>query len=242
MGHSNILYDVSLMENPDEQLFNLNKSRNAENNAEIAGIGRAPVVFFSHQGTAMVLKHYYRGGLVAKWVRDWYLGNRLENTRAYREWCLLRTMKNLNLPVPTPVAARVIKAVMCYRADLITLELEHSRTLADWLIKAPISNALWTNIGHCIKRFHRHDIFHADLNARNILLAEIELDDNLEDRKIYLIDFDRGRIRARGTSWQTANLNRLKRSLNKFKQSQASFNFDELNWENLLQGYDAPCK
>ncbi len=189
-------------------------------------------MFFRYRELNLVLRHYYRGGLVAKLVRDWYVGLRLENTRAFREWCLLRTMKNLCLPVPTPVAARVIKSTFFYRADLVTVQLENSETLADYLMQAALNDYHWRKIGVCIKRFHSHHIFHADLNARNILLKR----DSPDEFEIYLIDFDRGAVRS-GVAWQSENLARLQRSLEKFKRRNTGFYFDSANWRCLLDGY-----
>ncbi len=199
------------------------------------GIGRAPVIFFSHNGLSLVLRHYYRGGLVARFIQDWYLGVQLKNTRAYREWCLLRTMRNLNLPVPVPVAARVLKKGIFYQADLVTVEIQQSETLADYLMQQELSEAEWGQVGQCIKRFHAHNIYHADLNARNILLKKISGNEN----EVYLIDFDRGNIRHRSGRWQQENLGRLKRSLEKFKERVTGFNYNDHAWTELMTGYDS---
>jgi len=265
-GDSHILYDAALIANPDTRLFKKNSWQpNAafmpaagENSVgattTATAIGRAPVVFFNYQDKAMVLKHYYRGGLVAKLVRDNYLGWRVERSRAFLEWCLLRTMKNCGLPVPTPVAARVRQQSFFYQADLITLELENTTTLADCLSGNPLSPSVWKQLGICIKQFHQHDIYHADLNARNILLAESLLSGDVRDEKaddegadrqpIYLIDFDRGAIRATGKiwgkHWREANLQRLLRSLNKIKNGQQVFHFGDDDWAVLLAGYKLP--
>lgn len=241
-GSSHILYDASLIDKPDEQLFSFNGGQTSEKYllgqalTQATGIGRAPVKFFQHQGLSLVLRHYYRGGLIAKLISDCYLGVQLEKTRAYREWCLLRTMRNLDLPVPKPVAARVIKKALFYRADLITVEIKLSETLADYLMNKKISDTLWKNIGRCLKQFHFHNIYHADLNARNILLKMPE-GVKTDEFEIYLIDFDRGDIRPKNDKWKSENLQRLKRSLEKFKGNQEVFNFDERAWQCLLEGY-----
>lgn len=235
-----ILYDVSLVENPQRQLFSSDALvDNKPLPDSVSAIGRAPVTFFQSGNLHLVLRHYYRGGLVAKLVHDSYFGQKPEKTRAFREWCLLRTMKNLNLPVPLPVAARVITKGFLYQADLVTLQIQNSWTLADFLLDGSASALLWQQIGRCIRKFHEHNIYHADLNARNILLQK---NSSPDDPGIYLIDFDRGTIKKRGSSWQQLNLNRLKRSLNKFKQHNAEFHFNEANWESLLQGYNGLCE
>lgn len=249
-GSSHILYDASLIDQPIDkpidkhvqQLFSFSRGpvdgdvseKEKKLSSQATGIGRAPVKFFPFQDLRLVLKHYYRGGFVAKIISDWYVGFQLEKTRAYREWCLLRTMRNLTLPVPKPVAARVIKKAWFYQADLITVEIEQSETLADYLMHQAISDLLWQNIGCCLQRFHSHNIFHADLNARNILLQKCDK----AEANVFLIDFDRGDIRPGGHRWKRDNLARLKRSLEKFKRNHERFHFDENDWQRLLAGYE----
>ena len=80
-----------------------------------------------------------------------------------------------------------------------------------------------------IRRFHDHGVWHADLNANNVLI------DN--ENRLYLIDFDRGRLRQAAPQWQQANLDRLKRSLLKLQSKTESFYFAESDWQTLLGGY-----
>jgi len=67
---------------------------------------------------------------------------------------------------------------------------------------------------------------HADLNAHNILLA---------DDAVYVLDFDRGRVRARG-AWEQAVLARLQRSLVKVTAGLDPIRFGAPQWEKLLRG------
>lgn len=244
IGRSSILYDDSIIGEPDLQLFGgvsrdgdyhtkadaqQNISADSTTSASRAGVGRAPVVYVQHEGQPLVLKHYYRGGLVARLSRDCYLGLGVEGSRAFKEFRLLKAMRELGLPVPDAVAARVEKGVLCYRADLVTREIEQVTTLADMLCQRELDEALWKKIGYTIKQFHQHDIYHADLNARNILLDEAG--------EIYLIDFDNSAMRSGSASWQAANLSRLHRSLMKFKNRHTGFNFSDSDWSVLLDGY-----
>jgi 3-deoxy-D-manno-octulosonic acid kinase len=239
-GGSYILYDASIIAEPTLQLFNRDyhtnqSSRQSKSESNLSGeqqggIGRAPVVYFSQGGKSFVLKHYYRGGAVASVLKDRYLGFSIIKSRAFREFRLLKKMNELGLPVPQAVAAHVEKALVSYRADLITEEIKNTKTLADVLSESSIDVEQWKKIGACIKLFHQNNVYHADLNARNILLAE--------SMKIYLIDFDNSHIRVGPDSWKMANLSRLKRSLLKFKNNTDGFNFDEANWLALLDGYE----
>ena len=238
-ANSYILYDASIIAEPTLQLFDRdyhtnqgsrqNKSAVKSSTEQQAGIGRAPVVYFTQAEKSFVLKHYYRGGAVASLLKDRYLGFGTIKSRAFREFRLLRKMHELGLPVPIAVAAHMNKGLLWYRGDLITEELKQVETLSDILSDNKLSEENWQSIGHCIKRFHQFDIYHADLNARNILLTK-----NLE---IYLIDFDNSYIRLGSDSWKMANLARLKRSLLKFKKKQGRFNFEESDWSALLAGY-----
>ena len=233
-GNSYILYDAELITDPTVQLFDADyhtKQDDRQNNSTLSpGIGRARVVYFPLNGRAAVLKHYYRGGAVASIVKDRYLGFSIVKSRSFREWRLLKKMHEMNLPVPAPVAAHVKKGLLSYQADLITIKIENSQTLADALSQTVISAKQWTGIGACIKKFHRHDIYHADLNARNILLTSSD--------DVYLIDFDNSGFRVHSESWKMANLARLKRSLLKFKNNSVC-NFEEENWNALVEGYKA---
>lgn len=251
-GATSILYDDSIIAEPDETLFDIKSDidyhtnqRSRQNMSvqvhdlahdqthdlarEQAGIGRAQVVYFSHQDKSLVLKHYYRGGLVASFLKDQYLGFDVEKTRSFKEWRLLKQLRGFDLPVPEAVAARAVRGPAYFRADLITEEIEEARTLADVLSSGHLESETWQQIGACIKQFHAHDVYHADLNARNILLTAAG--------QIYLIDFDNSYIRSGSESWKSANLARLHRSLMKFKNSQSKFNFEEDDWSSLLEGY-----
>lgn len=238
IANAYILYDAAIIAEPNLQLFDRDyhtkqQARQSDSASERAGIGRANVVYFVSDNRSLVLKHYYRGGAVAKIIRDRYLGFDVENSRAFREWRLLKKMAQLGLPVPQAVAAHVEKSLLSYRADLITEEIKGAKTLADVLSEKSIDVKQWKKIGGCIKSFHKNNIYHADLNARNVLLAG----EKSEASEVYLIDFDNSDFRSDSETWKQANLERLKRSLLKFQKKQPGFNFDEENWSAFLDGY-----
>lgn len=215
-----------LIEHPDKALFSPGPAKIRLKTAE----GRGEAIFYEHQGLSLVLKHYHRGGLVAKLNNDRYLRRRLEYTRSFKEWRLLSQLQAFGLPAPVPVAASVIKKGLFYRADLVTREITGVTTLADLLMEKTLDQKTWQAIGSCIQSFHDRDVYHADLNARNILVG---------DSNIYLIDFDKGAIRYLGDAWKASNLTRLKRSLLKFQSKTADFHFTDENWKALLAGYGA---
>lgn len=178
--------------------------------------------------TPWVLRHYYRGGMVSKITHDqfFYLG--LKNTRPYKELLLLDWMYRQGLPVPKPIGARIVKGLLLYKADLLMEKLAASDLVA-LLTKRELSESQWQNIGELVARFHNKGIYHADLNAHNILM-----DDN---DKIWLIDFDRCEVRKSSFQWQNQNIQRLHRSFLKEKQQLSVFNFNDFNWQMLLKGY-----
>ncbi|MGB1263112.1 MAG: 3-deoxy-D-manno-octulosonic acid kinase [Cognaticolwellia sp.] len=178
-----------------------------------------------------VLRHYYRGGLIGKLINDLYIFTGIERTRAAREFSLLTLMRALGLPAPKPVAFRVIKYGLFYRADLLSSRIEHAEDLVGILSKRAISSALWHEIGRVIKRFHQQGIYHHDLNAHNILIDEND--------KVWLIDFDRGEQRQQQNRWPEQNMARLLRSFRKEVHRVDNFQWQEKNWQALLHGYQS---
>ncbi|MGD8796391.1 MAG: 3-deoxy-D-manno-octulosonic acid kinase, partial [Thiohalophilus sp.] len=133
--------------------------------------------------------------------------------------------------VPQPVAAQVIRDGVYYTADIMTRRIGDARTVAQLLVIAPFEATRWQAIGQLIRRFHEQGVYHADLNANNIMLDS--------DEKFYLIDFDRGTFKGKRRSWQQRNLKRLRRSLEKLKRANAKFYFEDSDWQHLLTGYQA---
>lgn len=232
-GNIYYLYDASLIDDvSDVALFEHEDNLMSEAQlAKSTAQGRGEAVFFKYKNLSLVYKHYQRGGLVARILHDQYFGIKLETTRAFREWSLLRELQVLDLSSPVPVAARVIRSGLLYRADLVMREIENTATLADLCFKTAVEAETWFNVGQCIKRFHDHDVYHADLNARNILIGK--------DGMVYLLDFDKGCFRHSHDSWKVSNLSRLNRSLVKIQGSNNPFHYSESNWDQLLSGYNS---
>ena len=191
--------------------------------------GRGGVSIIETPVGECVLRHYRRGGLVASLMGDYYLWTGEDRTRPFTEFRLLAEISRLGLPVPTPVGASYRRRGFFYRADLITRRIADAQTLAACLAEGRLNAALAGTVGAVIARFHQAGIWHADLNAHNVLVTP--------DR-IYLIDFDRGQRRRPASDWQQANLQRLKRSLLKLGAAKEGGEaFDRDIWQPLLHDY-----
>ena len=227
-GKSYILYDADRLGNAPDLSFERNELV-ARGCILGAAEGRGTTLFIQHDGQDIALRHYHRGGFVSRFLADEYFWTGLARTRAWKEWYLLASLHEMGLPVPEPVAARVNQQGLVYRADIMTLRIPQAQPVSQTLMQQSLTEKTWQSIGACIRRFHEQGVYHADLNANNILL------DN--EQQVFIIDFDRGEIRKPATGWQQANIARLLRSLNKIKKNSETFYFSESDWRNLLAGY-----
>jgi 3-deoxy-D-manno-octulosonic acid kinase len=191
--------------------------------------GRGGVAVIDTPAGACVLRHYHRGGLVARFNRDRYLWSGAAHTRSFAEFRLLARIAALDLPAPQPVAARYRRHGLSYTADLITRRIDGARTLAQCLADGRLDADLARETGALVARFHREGIWHADLNAHNVLVTSGAL---------YLIDFDRGAMRAPAEAWRLANLSRLRRSLVKLGATERLPDFQAAIWDPLVYGYE----
>jgi hypothetical protein len=226
-GDSVMLYDPSLCGNFAAEWFDPGywQQRGA-----LAGAapGRGNTWFFAVEGREYALRHYRRGGLIGRFNPDFYLGRDPQRSRPFREFSLLQQCARVGLPVAAPVAARFVRAANGYRGDLLTLRVPGARTLATRLREGGLTTDEWRAVGGVIAAFHAAGIFHADLNAHNILFDA--------SGTIRLIDFDRGRQRPPGW-WKDATLARLRRSLCKVADASPAVPVDEAGWSALLDGY-----
>ncbi|MEF8982620.1 3-deoxy-D-manno-octulosonic acid kinase [Thiohalorhabdus sp.] len=229
-GGAHILYDAAILRNPERELWPAGNGDEPGPAAAPEAAGRGAVRTRTlADGREVVVRHYRRGGWMARLCRDRYLPLPLARTRPWREWHLLARLFRLGLAVPRPVAARVVPAGPTYRGDLATERLPGARTLGEALTGAALPAPTWRRIGATLRRFHDAGADHADLNAHNILLDA--------EGGVYLVDFDGGRMRRPGRRWQRRNLRRLRRSLAKLGGRIADFRFTEADWSALLAGY-----
>ena len=94
----------------------------------------------------------------------------------------MQQMFQQGLPIPKPIAGRVQKLGFFNRADILLEKVQNASDLVALLNERPLSEAEWKIVGAMIAKFHQTGIYHADLNAHNILLDG--------EAKAWLIDFD----------------------------------------------------
>lgn len=192
--------------------------------------GRGNVHFVQVVGYNLVLRPFRRGGLIGKINTDTFLRTGAAHSRSYLEYTLLDWMHRQGLPVPTPVAARYLPRGLLYSADLVTRQIAGASTLADRLALKALPYDVWSGIGRVVRQMHDLGVHHSDLNCRNILL-------DAQD-KVWLIDFDKCWRRSKG-AWQSGNLARLQRSLDKERVKVPALYWTKDDWVAFNAGYDA---
>ena len=140
-----------------------------------------------------VLRQYRRGGMVAKLSRSHYVWGGAEQTRSWMELRLLQQMYNAGLPVPRPLAAYYKQSLGFYKAAIITQTIPNSQPLVSVLQQSQsdekLLNKLAGRVAKAIASMHDFGVWHADLNAFNIMV-----DDQM---KVWLLDFDKSRYRSK---------------------------------------------
>ena len=222
-----IWYDAAIFSPMDPRIFEPDWLRD-KGNLRGGSQGRSEALFFHYSDRDMVLRHCQRGGVTGKFIRDRYITTQIRNNRAMREFTLLDWMRTQGLSVPRPLASRHRPSGLFYRADLITERIPDARPLAEILLERALSKRNWFTIGAAIGQMHSLNVYHADLNCRNILLDAGE--------RAWLIDFDKCKVRAPGL-WRNRNLARLQRSLEKERKQRPDLNWIAENWAMLLSGY-----
>lgn len=181
--------------------------------------GRAAAWFVKVGPFDAVLRHYRRGGLVAKLIKDRYWWTGIEKTRSCQEFALLQVLWRAGMSVPRPLGAAIWRKGLFYRAALLTQRIAHAQPLAHG-----VELETWTRAGVLIAQMHRFGVWHADLNVYNILFDD--------QHKVWLIDFDRGRLGALSAGQRAENMSRLLRSLKKLSLPQ-----EHDYWRALSEGY-----
>lgn len=189
--------------------------------------GRGTTWFIRHKNHHLVLKHYLRGGLMSRLSQDAYLFNNWRACRSISEFDLLNELYRRKLAVPRPIAAQAVRSGLCYRADLVTERIHDARDLLH-VLRHTQDPMFYRALGQFIAEFHRHGVYHADLNIQNILQDG--------SGKFWLIDFDRAKLLPPDKSWQLRNMERLLRSFNK-ELIRHQIKWQASDWNILADSY-----
>lgn len=177
--------------------------------------GRGPVHRVRFDGRDLVVRHYWRGGAVATWLRDRYL--RLGTPRPIRELWTSHAVRARGIPTPEILALAVYPSGAFYRADLVTSYVPDSMDLAaalfgDDALAGEERRAAWRAAGRLVRALHDGGVVHADLNVKNVLLRW-----STHPPTAYVLDLDRCRVRHRVTERDRRRiLDRFRRSVDKW--------------------------
>ena len=181
-----------------------------------AAAGRGQVSRFSLKNGEGILRHYRRGGLIARIASDAFLGNRM-----LAEFRIHRALFQQGFPVPEPLGVAWERHGALYRGFIATRYLE-AVTLLEYLRNPAAKREILTLCGQTIRTMHDISVWHADLQIKNIMT---------DGAQVWLIDFDNARMgKPLSNRARARNLLRLRRSLE--KQGRSLDNFD-----SILEGY-----
>ncbi len=151
--------------------------------------GRAAIASTQLEGIgSVVVKHYFRGGLVRYISKRRYL--KWGKTRCQKEFELLQKVRRLGINAPEPIAF-AYRGVLFYQGWLITREIQHHQTLAQisHANEQHVRRVMKEVVGH-VSTLIKNSILHPDLHPGNVIV------DN--QNQVYLLDFDKGVIFPKG--------------------------------------------
>ena len=221
-GAGAMLFDARRLREPGPQW--LLPDTYGERARPVAVGGRQSAWFVDGGFGAAVLRGYRRGGLAAHVSRQSYLWQGEARTRSFAEMRLLAQLRTAGVRVPAPIAGGYWRTGLTYRAAILIARIPDVHTLTERVLAEPLSDRVLHAVGTAIADMHRAGVWHADLNAFNILLDE--------QGDAWLIDFDRGRYGAVAPNERRSNLLRLRRSLDKVAASAGI-----AAWEGIDKAY-----
>ena len=228
-GGDTVWADAAVFADELPALFDLAawRSRGA---VAVLGAGRGNIHTLTDPSGSYLLRHYYRGGLMARISRDLFLAQPIRLSRAMQEFALLRVLRAQGLPVPQACAARYRSVGAWYRADILVAKIPDAVDVARLLHHVRgLAPAEWQSLGRVVRQLHDAQCFHSDLNCHNLMLDG--------QGRAWIVDFDKCGFRA-GSAWKVDNLDRLQRSLRKELRLDPAFRWDEPQWAHFVAGYD----
>jgi 3-deoxy-D-manno-octulosonic acid kinase len=204
-GEATIVFDPARVPQADSSLFDPG-SYGVHAQAIAGRGGRGAAWFVDGAFGSAVLRHYRRGGWMARLGRDRFIWRGADAARSLREYTLLARLHGLGLPVQAPIAAQARRSGLGYDAALLMVRIPGVDSFAA-RVNAQGASAPWEPAGAAIAACHRLGARHADLNANNLLVDS--------SARAWLIDWDKGVLEAGPGAWCARVLSRLARSLRK---------------------------
>lgn len=195
--------------------------------------GRSAAWFIDTDYGPAVLRHFRRGGLVAKIISSRYLRTGASRCRAFKEFEILAVLAQKGVPTARPLAAIYQPRGLGAEMAIITQHIENTVPLSAKLrqsdLHSPQVDHLASACAKTIRLMHEAGVWHADLNAFNLLVDD--------QGTVHVIDLDRGLQKNITPSLAEANLQRLRRSLVK----ENGQNGDDF-WQTLKNHYNTFSK
>ena len=183
--HFGLSFDLS-----DQQLQQLISVFNSPTaTVESALGGRAAIATTQLEGIgSVVVKHYFRGGLVRFFSKRRYL--KWGKPRCQAEYELIQKVRRLGINAPEPVAF-AYRGVLFYQGWLVTREIKHHRTLAEIsLANEHYAHTVMKTVVQYLSTLVNHRILHPDLHPGNVIVDQ--------KNQVYLLDFDKGGVFSKG--------------------------------------------
>ncbi len=188
-----------------------------------------------------IIRHYWRGGFIGKYLKDRFLSVFGDANRAEQEFNILTVMLKIGLPVPKPVVSRMVKNSIYCRNDIIVQEIQGARSLFDALRDRGTEDFKETDgltrhitiedeevikIGQCIGMMLASGVYHSDLNIHNILIDGA--------KNPWIIDFDKCSLCTITPRRYKKIVDRLVRSIDKEKMLHKGLKWSNKRTELLL--------
>lgn len=185
-------------------------------------------------GVRWVVRHYQRGGAVARVLKDRYLA--VGPPRPVSEAKASVELRRRGVPTPAVVAGVVYPAGLYYRADLATEEIPDALDLAAILFGEGSSTEDMIRAlqaaARLVRILERQGVYHPDLNAKNIVIPW-----RGGPGLAHLVDLDRCRVRVAGVPAPSVPMRRrLVRSLRKLEGISGRFLGADV-WDAFSQGF-----
>lgn len=190
-----------------------------------------------------VVRHYRRGGVVARYLDDRYLA--AGDSRPVRELKASVEARRRGVPTPAVVAGAVYASGLFYRADIATEFIPDAPSLADLLFRSAPSDESNANrvdtetalylAGRVVRRLEGTRVLHPDVSAGNILVRSRGGEAEAE---AYVIDLDRCNVLPEAARYPHHFMrDRLERSLKKLGEVH-SVRLSDAAWQALHDGFE----